>query len=233
MKKALLVICVIVLMAVSFVAGWLIPVGGEDNSPNTVGPDHNAENTQNENNVEDAPADGAVRNVFFSPKTGSDETGDGSQWAPFATLEKAKEHAKTLTLGENETVCCLEFLMSVDIKTTDAAGVFSSAGGINMIPFTGSTDGAYFSGEIVGTGYDTQKYDMGSPVFSARYLIKGKDYTGQSCSIFIENNGDALDKCTPTVITDSAALSEWQTYDLRTIVTPVGGGVVVDMYRIH
>lgn len=233
MKKALLVICVILLMAASFVAGWLIPAGGEDNSPDFIGPDTNLESAQNESSPEGTPTERAVKNVFFSPKTGSDETGDGSQWAPFATLDKAKEHAKTLTLAENETVCYLEFLMSVDIKTTSAAGVYSSKGGINMIPFTGSTKGEYFSGEIVGTGYDTQKFDMGSPTFSARYLIKGKDYTGQSCSIFIENNGDALDKCTPTVITDSVALSEWQSYNLRTIVTPVGGGVIVDMYRIH
>lgn len=236
MKKALLIICIVILMAASFAAGMFIPFGAEDSNQNQPSQevskqDDTANDSQEQTN--EGANEMVAKNVFFSPKTGNDETGNGTPWQPFETLKKAEEYSKTLTLAENEEIYILEFLMSVDIKTTEAAGVFSSAGGINMIPFTGSTNGAYFTGEIVGTGYDTQKYDMGSPVFSARYLIRGKDYTGQQCSIFIENNGDALDKCTPTVITDSAALSEWQSYSLRTIVTPVGGGVIVDMYRIH
>ena len=221
-------------MAGSFVAGWLIPAD-DTLTADVIFPDVTDKNENENTEVTDnaLAEEGALRNVFFSPKTGSDETGNGSQGAPFETLEKAKEYAKTLTLAENETICYLEFLMSVDVRTMAAAGVSSSKGGINMIPFTGSTEGAYFTGEIVGQGCDTQKYNMGSPVFSARYLIKGKDYTGQSCSIYIENSGDALDKCSPMIITDSRALAEWQDYDLRAIVTPIGTGVIVDMYRIH
>lgn len=246
MKNTIVIFVVIVLMTASFAAGWLMPdkSGRELNAQNGTGISKEI-NTNITNNAEDTTEDTealststenvekVAKNVFFSPNTGNDETGDGSQWNPFKTIEKAQKHAKTINLADNEEICILEFLMSVDIRTSEAAGVYSWAGGINMIPFTGSTDGAYFKGEIVGTGYDTQKFSMGSPTFSARYLIKGKDYKGQNCSIFIENNGDALDKCTPTVITDSTALSDWQTYNLRTIVTPVGYGVVVDMYRIH
>lgn len=173
-------------------------------------------------------------NVFFSPHTGSDETGDGSQQNPFASEEKAKAHADTLELKENEEAVILEFLMSVEVHTQAGYGVSSDAGTINMIPFTGSSDGYYFKGEIVGTGCDTQKFGVeGCPAFSARYLLKGTDYRGKECSIFIENNGDSLDKCTPTIITDSLGLSKWQTANLRTIVTPVGYGVIVDCYEIH
>ncbi len=232
MKKAISVLCVIVLMAASFAAGWLIPKGepANDSNVNLPNEEQNVQvDIKDEINNEEVTEEKIPKNVFFSPKTGNDETGDGSQYRPFETKKKAEEYADTLTLGENEEICILEFLMSVDVRTQNAFGV----GGVNMIPFTGSTDGAYFTGEIVGTGYDTQKYGMGSPTFSARYLIKGKDYTGQSCSIFIENEGDALDKCTPMIVTDSRALSEWQNYNLRTIVTPVGTGVIVDMYRIH
>lgn len=238
MKKALLIILVIVLMAASFAAGWLIPSekGAEALTPNT---ENNTPNLPAQDDKVEEPAQNenmTYKNVFLSPKTGSDETGNGSKEAPFATLGKAREYAETLTLNEGEKVLYLEFLMSIDVRIDNlfTAGVSSSKGTINMIPFTGSTDGPYFKGEIVGTGCDTQKFGVaGSPAFSARYLLKGKDYAGQSCSIFIENNGNELDKCTPTIITDSAVLSDWQNYKLRAIVTPVGGGVIVDTYRIH
>ncbi len=232
MKKALLIILVIVLMGASFAAGWFIPSLSVNDAD---APAINSNKEDKPDVVEDNKGEENMKyiNVFFSPKTGSDETGNGSKEAPYATLGKAREHADTLSVNAGEKILCLEFLMSIDIRTQAAAGVSSSKGSINMIPFTGSTDGAYFKGEIVGTGCDTQKYGMGSPTFSARYLIKGKDYAGQSCSIFIENQGDALDCCTPTIVTDSAVLSDWQNYELRAIVTPVGTGVIVDTYRIH
>ena len=174
------------------------------------------------------------KNVFFSPYTGSDETGDATQYSPVETLKRAKELAKDMSVADDEELVFLEYLMTVDVKTQNAAGVSSSVGGINMIPFTGSTDGHYFKGEIVGTGCDTQKYAPdGSVLFSARYLLKGTDLDGKSCSIFIENNGSALELCTPTIITDSGALSEWQEWSLRAIVVPVNGGVAVNVYRIH
>lgn len=173
-------------------------------------------------------------NVFFSPHTGSDEQGDGSQNSPFLSIEKAKEHSKTIIPGDNEEVVILEYIMTVNVKTSAAAGVSSSSGGVNMIPFTGSADSYYFKGEIVGQGCDTQKYAPdGSVMFSARYLLKGTDCDGNQCSIFIENNGPALELCTPTVITDSAALSDLETSPLRAIVVPVSGGVDVNMYKIH
>lgn len=177
----------------------------------------------------DSVSGAALEKVFYSPHTGSDEKGDGSQASPLMTREAALDRARELKDG----VEVLEYLMSVDVYTQQGYGVSSSAGTVNMIPFTGSSQGYYFTGEIQGTGCDTQKWGIsGSPAFSARYLLKGKDYTGRECSIFIENNGDALDMCTPTIITDSEALSHWQTESLRTIVTPTGSGVRVDCYRI-
>lgn len=227
MKKPALIIGAIALAAGAFfggiAAGKLIP--SKNPAP--------SEPPVSEDNKQAEPENTAV-NVFFSPHTGSDETGDGSQQNPFETEEKAKAHADTLELKENEEAVILEFLMSVEVHTQAGYGVSSDAGTINMIPFTGSSDGYYFKGEIVGTGCDTQKFGVeGCPAFSARYLLKGTDYRGKECSIFIENNGDSLDKCTPTIITDSLGLSKWQTANLRTIVTPVGYGVIVDCYEIH
>lgn len=237
MKKAVLILVAIGVLVGSFAGGFFL---GKDSSSapdsdNKVAANGSpAENKGNENVKTDAEEKTPI-NVFFSPHTGSDETGDGSQFNPFETLEKAKEYAKTITPGENEEIVFLEFLMSVDVRTQSGVGVNSASGkgNINMIPFTGSSDGYYFKGEVVGLGCDTQKWGVeGCPAFSARYLLKGTDYRGKACSIFIENNGDALDKCTPTIITDSLGLSEWETAKLRTIVIPGGAGVTVYCYRI-
>ncbi len=173
-------------------------------------------------------------NIFWSPHTGSDETGDGTQYNPVETLEKAEEIALGTAVGEGEELLLLEYIMTVNVKTEAAAGVSSKSGGINMIPFTGSADSYYFKGEMPIKGCDTQKYAPdGSVMFSARYILKGTDCDGKPCSIFIENNGPALDLCTPTVITDSEALADLETAELRAIVVPVGGGVDVNVYKIH
>ncbi len=252
MKKAIVIIIAIFLAAGAFLggmaAGRLIPASADADgitavsktgeksgkSSETKSSDVSENKSDNESEEKKEETEMSAVNVFFSPHTGSDSTGDGSQQKPFETEKKAKAHAKTIELKENEEIVILEFMMSVEVHTQQAYGVSSDAGTINMIPFTGSSDGYYFKGEIVGTGCDTQKFGIeGCPAFSARYLLKGTDYKGKQCSIFIENNGDSLDKCTPTIITDSAALSDWQTADLRTIVTPVGYGVIVDCYKIH
>ena len=239
MNKSTVVIIAVAVAVVAFLLGMLcMSLIGKDSEPipsdNAIAP-----NPQNTDNIPEETSDSgdsglSPKNVFFSPHTGSDETGDATQYSPVETLERAKELAKDMTVADNEELVYLEYLMTVDVKTQNAAGVSSSVGGINMIPFTGSTDGYYFKGDIVGTGCDTQKYAPdGSVLFSARYLLKGTDFEGKSCSIFIENNGHALELCTPTIITDSAALAEWQEWDLRAIVVPVGGGVAVNVYRIH
>lgn len=240
MNKSTVVIIAVAVAVVAFLLGMLCMslVGkGSEPAPD-VTPDSPAA-TPHEGDTPDDSADIGnpefkEKNVFFSPHTGSDETGDATQYSPVETLERAKDLAKDMTVADNEELVYLEYLMTVDVKTQNAAGVSSSVGGINMIPFTGSTDGYYFKGDIVGTGCDTQKYAPdGSVLFSARYLLKGTDFEGKSCSIFIENNGHALELCTPTIITDSAALAEWQEWELRAIVVPVGGGVAVNVYRIH
>lgn len=243
MKKTVIIILAVVLLAGSFASGFLVGKNKDSGSGQSGGDkiisntDSDKGDKEDKENSEPLPAESEKTpvNVFFSPHTGSDETGNGSQENPYETLEKAKEHAKEMTPAENEEVVVLEFLMSVDVRTQAAAGVNSASGkgNINMIPFTGSSDGYYFKGEVVGVGCDTQKWGVeGCPAFSARYLLKGTDYRGKACSIFIENNGDALDKCTPTIITDSLGLSEWETANLRTIVIPGGAGVTVYCYRI-
>lgn len=85
-----------------------------------------------------------------------------------------------------------------------------------MISFTGTVTGKYFEGIVLEGGVDTQIIgrfgDRHS--LSARYMLEGKDYTGQPCKIYIENNGDLSQKqntgffrTSPKIITDSTALS--------------------------
>ena len=237
MNKGTAIIIAVVAAAVSFALGMIVMslTGGRnaggptfsDTATEAITPEKNTPAVNNTSNKRQ-------KNVFFSPHTGSDDNGNATQGSPVETLKRAKELAKDMTVADDEELVYLEYLMTVNVKTQNAAGVSSNAGGINMIPFTGSTEGYYFKGDIVGTGCDTQKYAPdGSVMFSARYLLKGTDCDGKSCSIFIENNGPALELCTPTVITDSAALSEWQDWELRAIVVPVAGGVDVNVYRIR
>ena len=231
MKKVIIAVIAVVLLAASFFGGTLVGRAGNDNGNAGDKEIFNADANINKK----AETEMKQKNVFFSPHTGNDETGDATQWNPVETKDQAKALAKDMTVADDEEIVYLEYMMTVDVKTQAAASVFSDAGGVNMIPFTGSTDSYYFKGDIVGTGCDTQKYlpNDGGVLFSARYMLKGKDYEGQSCSIFIENNGNALETCTPTIITDSRALSDWQNYELRAIVVPNGTGVSVNVYRIH
>lgn len=180
-------------------------------------------------------ADKAAVNLFFSPYTGSDETGDGSQFSPFKTQTQAEKAAQTLIIQENEKLYILEYLMEIEVRLQQAHSIRSKQdnGRIIMIPFTCKADSYYFKGESVGPCCDTQKWGIpGSPAFSARYMLRGTDFQGQECSIFIENNGNDMSRCVPTIITDSQGLSEWETAKKRAIVLPNGTGVTVYCYKI-
>lgn len=102
---------------------------------------------------------------------------------------------------------------------------------ICMIPFTGTAEGPYFNGRIVGEGVDTQKiYPDGKMILSARYLLEGKDFCGNQCNLFIENNGEAFDKCTPFLVTDSTELQFLSEAELTAKVTSSEYGVEVNIY---
>lgn len=101
-----------------------------------------------------------------------------------------------------------------------------------MLPFTGTADGPYFNGAVLGEGVDTQTiYNDGRVLFSARYMLEGTDMTGNKCRIFIENNGESLEKMTPTIVTDSEALQFLAESELTSVVTPNDVGVEVKIYK--
>lgn len=170
--------------------------------------------------------------VFYSPYTGNDDNGDGTKTAPFKTEAKAKAYANSFGVSD---ITILEFMMGIDVVTGEGTSLKAPTGTINITPFTASVDSHYFKGTTVGTGYDTQKYGVsGSPCFSASYMLTGKDSAGKTCKIFIENTGDSLENCTPTIFTDSEALRNWNyANNLRSIVTQTDSGILVEIYTIH
>ncbi len=101
-----------------------------------------------------------------------------------------------------------------------------------MVPFTGMATGELFTGRIIGTGVDTQKFIKGqSGQLSARYMLEGKDYTGATCRIFIENSLHDEAGWHPMIVTDSEALSYLEDANLIATVDGIEGGVLVQVYE--
>ena len=132
-----------------------------------------------------------------------------------------------------------ELLLQIDVTCTEPQVVDGHTRKIVMVPFTGTTSGKYFTGKVVGTGIDTQKYpkdkdgkdryDAGT--LSARYILEGTDFEGNPCRIFIENNAGP-DGWIPTITTSSPALASWESENLRSQVDPAKDGVVVKIFKV-
>lgn len=127
-------------------------------------------------------------------------------------------------------------IMRIDVSITGVEKVEGKNNDALMIFFTGNATGEFFTGEVIPGGIDTQVKKAGSPrSLSARYMLKGKDYTGMDCRIFIENNGiiDENEKdilTTPMIITDSENLSWLESASLEGKVCPSEEGVKVYIY---
>ena len=125
-----------------------------------------------------------------------------------------------------------ELLLEIQVQILESLRVNGGARDIVMIPFTGVARGPWFTGHVIGTGVDTQKISKdGKAVLSARYMLEGTDKSGQSCRIFIENQGSFDSGFKPLIVTDSAMLSDWETADLYATVEGAPGGVVVRVFR--
>ena len=177
----------------------------------------------------------AVMVVFAGCANGNEPNADventNNNGTVVSTEDGAADDEEQQTEAEEEKEVELELVLTIDVKTTGYELVGGHNATIVMIPFVGSAHSDYFNGDIVGTGYDTQTIIDGVTHFSARYMIRGTDANGQACTLFIENNGTDLAKCVPTIYTDSALLEDWETSDMRSVVTVVEGGVCIDVYK--
>jgi hypothetical protein len=125
----------------------------------------------------------------------------------------------------------MTLVMTINVKTRDALVVDGKAKKAVMIPFTAKAVGPLFFGEAPEPGCDTQYvYPDGSMRLSARYILVGKDASGNACRVFIENNGSALDNCTPVILTDSPDLAYLEAAPLHSTVECVPDGVVVRIF---
>lgn len=122
-------------------------------------------------------------------------------------------------------------IMTINVTTYEAQTVEGGNAKIVMIPFSAETDGALFRGRTTENGTDTQRIlPDGTLTLSARYMLSGKDASGNDCRIFIENSGTSLDSCKPVLCTDSPELTFLETADLSSVVEPCPGGVTVTIF---
>ena len=107
-------------------------------------------------------------------------------------------------------------VLKIKIESNGEAAHFVCENGeVLMIPFKGHAQGDLFTGSVVPCGVDTQVVNAaGVRHMSARYMLEGRDADGQSCHIYVENNGwfdDAAKtmpfRTVPTFYTDSRRLA--------------------------
>lgn len=106
----------------------------------------------------------------------------------------------------------------VELDRERIAEMESHAGKVAMLPFSGTAEGEIFHGVVVPCGVDTQVTDRcGVRHMSARYMLAGKDKEGQSCHIYVDNEGWFTGggqlprpfQTIPTFLTDSACLAPY------------------------
>ncbi len=127
----------------------------------------------------------------------------------------------------------------VKLDPTDISSIHTSAGNVAMLPFSGHATGTLFNGEVAPGGVDTQTTDLaGVRHMSARYLLRGYDFTGAACGIYVENEawfsgGKVPDPfpTVPTMRTDSAALAPYLHQNrFRGEGANAEGGVIISIY---
>ena len=136
-------------------------------------------------------------------------------------------------------------VVHVSIKGNEVNAFTSEAGGVVMIPFDATIDGKYFNGTVLPGGIDTQVFGPKgtSHTLSARYMATGKDYTGEDCFVYIENNGVICNdapwatnggymRTTPKFVTNSKALDFLNKQLFVGKGEPDGAGVKITLYRV-
>ena len=87
------------------------------------------------------------------------------------------------------------------------------------------------NGTILPGGVDTQINVPEKGTLSARYMLEGKDNSGDNCKMYISN--DAIQNCnitTPHILTDSENLRWLNEAELRGELTIVENGVQIEIF---
>ena len=122
-----------------------------------------------------------------------------------------------------------ELIMTINVKTYEGYCVKGGKMKVYMVPFTAEAEGKYFKGATEFRSYDTQRENENEFFLSARYILRGKDFSGRKCSIFIENNSTE-EGIIPTIITDSPDLAFLESADLYSQLETDSNKVTVRIY---
>ncbi len=128
-----------------------------------------------------------------------------------------------------------EGILSIHVKVDECFDVCGNDVTVNLVNFHGTAESEFFTGRILAGGVDTQIYKKEEPGrLSARYMLEGTDSTGESCRIFIENNGvneDGIIVTNPRIITDSKVLSWMMSSEMEGRVLSGEDGLVIKLYQ--
>lgn len=136
-----------------------------------------------------------------------------------------------------------EEVFTVHVRIDNTTRLHNQHGeSVVMISFSGDVTGKYFNGTVLDGGVDTQIISKaGEPQsLSARYMLQGTDMAGDSCEIYIENNGrfnkhleHVMFRTYPKIITNSKALSFLNDDILVGEGLPTVTGVDIKIYRAN
>ena len=122
-------------------------------------------------------------------------------------------------------------IVTINVNITGMQRVSTSEKTVTQVIFDGSAEGEYFNGTILPGGVDTQINVPEKGTLSARYMLEGKDNSGDNCKMYISN--DAIKNCnitTPQIFTDSENLRWLNEAELRGELTIVENGVQIEIF---
>ncbi len=126
-------------------------------------------------------------------------------------------------------------LFCVTVNDTKKETVNGNTCNVEMQYFKGSAAGIYFTGNVYKESSSVKKtYTDGRVVECARYMLSGKDDTGTSCKIFIqddvrEENGKIISN--PVILTNSKSLAWMETADIQGRISTDEAGTKKVSYR--
>ena len=128
-------------------------------------------------------------------------------------------------------------ILRLYINLTEINEVVSAPVTAKMLLFNGECKGEYFNGTIMNGGVDTQMiYTDGTGTLSARYIVEGHDYKGNTCRLFIDNNakiGESENATVPKIITDSQELKWLESANLVGRIENEDGQLIIVIEKVE
>ena len=124
----------------------------------------------------------------------------------------------------------------------DCSDMMCAYGGVSFIPFTATVESDLFTGKTLPGACDVQvENPAGSRNMCAKYMFLGTDSAGNTCHLFVENNGylaevmrnDPFFRAYPKFMTDSPVLGEYLSQQrFRSEVQGREWGVEIRIYDV-